>query len=337
MSTVAFDPGVAVILTAPPGRGVLPLPVPPMTNLPPDHPYGYSLHDAAIRAGVPFREFVEPTDRTYESEGLRLHYLDWGNEHLPALILLHGFAQQAHSWDFAALALRDRYHVVAVSLRGHGDSDWSPDGRYLPYDQLRDLDRLVDDLQIRSYAVCGLSLGGRVALLHGLSHPPGLRSLIVVDVGPEVTRAGTGRIRAFVERKTVWDSFEAMAEDVAHYTRRRRPIEQVRGSLHHAARELPDGRWTWKYDPKLRQRLASGPPPATPSLWERLHSLTCPTLLVRGGESDILAADVADRMRRTIPDCEYAEIPGAGHLVPGDNPVAFIEVVRPFLERTVPD
>ena len=124
--------------------------------------YGLPLAEAARRTGVTVVPGGEPQDREVEANGLRLHYLDWGGEALPLLLCIHGYAQNAHSWDFTALALRDRYRVLALDLRGHGDSQWAPDGDYTQPGYLADLEAFIDAVAPGPLVVVGLSLGGSV-------------------------------------------------------------------------------------------------------------------------------------------------------------------------------
>jgi pimeloyl-ACP methyl ester carboxylesterase len=289
--------------------------------------------DAARSAGVQIHEPALPEDRFFQASGIRFHYLDWGNAGRPPLLFLHGFAQQAHSWDFAALGLRDLCHTVAVDLRGHGDSGWPDAPDYRIGDYASDIRALLDAGGLARPIVCGLSLGGRVAFdLIGES-TEAVRALIVVDVGPSIAPAGRERIRRFVESQQVFESFDEMVEYTLKYTRRLRTEQQVRGSLGHATRQLPDGKWTWKYDPRLRRPRPLDSAATEERIWAVLARIRCPTLIVRGAESDILAPETFERMHETVPGSQVAIVERAGHLVPGDNPAGFVEAVRPFIER----
>ena len=292
--------------------------------------YGLPLAEAARRTGVTVVPGGEPQDREVEANGLRLHYLDWGGDALPLLLCIHGYAQNAHSWDFTALALRDRYRVLALDLRGHGDSQWAPDGDYTQPGYLADLEPFIDAVAPGPLVVVGLSLGGSLAYSYAARHPERVRTLVVVDTGPETTGPGRGRIRRFVRQPDVLDSFEAFVARTRRYNSRR-PEWQVRGSLRHNLRRLPDGRWTWKYDPALRRRRRPGPPPDPSARWATWAQVRCPTLLVRGASSDLLDAGVAQRMAEMLPNVRLVEVPNAGHLVPGDNPVGFEEALTGFL------
>jgi pimeloyl-ACP methyl ester carboxylesterase len=301
----------------------------------PDSTSGPGLLDAARSAGIQIYEPALPQDRFFDANGIRFHYLDWGNAGRPPLLLLHGFAQQAHSWDFVALGLRDLCHVISMDLRGHGDSGWPEAFAYQIADYASDVAALTAAAGLRRPIVCGLSLGGRVAFTHAAQAPDAVGGLIVVDVGPAIEPAGRDRIRRFVESQQVFDSFDEMVAYSLRYTRRLRTEAQVRGSLRNATRQIEGGKWTWKYDPRLRGPRRPDPANNEQHMWDLLSSIRCPALFVRGGESDVLSQDVLERMHRTVPDSEIVVVERAGHLVPGDNPAGFVKAVRPFLERTV--
>ena len=294
--------------------------------------YGLPLVQAARRTGVTVVPGGEPQDREVQANGLRLHYLDWGGDGLPLLLCIHGYAQNAHTWDFTALALRDRYRVLALDLRGHGDSQWAPDGDYTQPGYLADLEPFIDAVAAGPLVVVGLSLGGSLAYSYAARRPDRVRTLVVVDTGPETTGPGRGRIRRFVRQPDVLDSFEAFVARTRRYNSRR-PEWQVRGSLRHNLRRLPDGRWTWKYDPVLRSRRRPGPQQDPAARWALWSQVRCPTLLVRGASSDLLDAGVAQRMADSLPNVRLVEVPNAGHLVPGDNPVGFEQVLTAFLRE----
>jgi len=300
----------------------------------PDSTSGTHLLDAARSAGIQIIEPSLPDDWVLDANGVRIHALDWGNPDRPPIIFLHGFAQQAHSWDFVALGIRDLCHVVSLDLRGHGDSGWPDALDYRISDYARDLEAVVATLKQKPI-VCGLSLGGRVATAFASESSDRLRGLVIVDVGPEIARAGRDRIREFVESRQQFESFDELVAYTMQYTRRRRTIEQVRGSLRNAARELPDGTWTWKYDPRLRGKRPDDPSNTESMMWTALGKISCPTLLVRGGESDILSDEVARKMHAAMPGSQLAIVDGAGHLVPGDRPAAFVSVLRPFVQRLI--
>jgi pimeloyl-ACP methyl ester carboxylesterase len=298
------------------------------------HSLGLSLHEAARKMGVPFIEENEPVDRTIKANGLNFHYLEWGDSSNPTVVMLHGVSQQAHSWDFVSLALSPAYHVIAVDQRGHGDTDWAPDGVYSLDAMQADIDEVIDALGLTAFNLMGHSMGGRNSFIWASRHPETLRSLTIVDTGPETQRQGQDRIRNFRELPNNLDSFQEFADRIKEYTGR--TDEQVLGALKYSIREMPDGKWSWKWDPETKNRTRSGADPnwTTEKLWECVEAVDCPSLVVRGSRSDIFAEETLAKMGQVMIDCTTQTIKDAGHLVQGDNPVDFIAVARGLLDRT---
>ena len=295
---------------------------------------GLSLHEAARAMGVKFTEEFAPLDRFVESNGMRFHYLEWGNPDNPPALLLHGFAQTCHSWDFVALSLSDRFHVRVLDQRGHGDSDWAPDGDYTPETQQKDIQGVVEALDLRDFLLMGLSMGGRNSFTYASNHPERVKALVIVDAAPQNMAVGGQNIRRFVEGDDELPSMEAFVERVLEYNPRR-DRNQVRGSIRHNLKQLPNGNWTWKYDKALRDpdRARRPDPGSADRLWGYLGRLQCPTLVVRGGQSDIVALNTADEMHQRIPNGKVVTVEKAGHLVPGDNPAGFQQAVLTFLDE----
>jgi pimeloyl-ACP methyl ester carboxylesterase len=258
---------------------------------------------------------------------MRLHYLDWGAKGKQPMLLLHGGSQSAHSWDELSRAMRDDYHVVALNQRGHGDSSWSKTGIYTVSAHMRDIGGFVNALDLRDMVLIGLSMGGRNAATYAALHPEKIARLVIVDIGPETMTKGSENIRRFTSRADILPSLEAFVER-AHEFNPRRPLEQLRERLQWNLRQLPDGRWTWKYDRRFGNRERKHNPG---TLWPYVPRIKAPTLLVRGTESDVLAHDAAVRFAEALPNGRLVEVEGAGHTVPGDNPPVFASVVREFL------
>ena len=249
------------------------------------------------------------------------------------MLLLHGFAQTCHSWDFVALAFCDRFHVVSLDQRGHGDSDWSEEGDYSPETQQADIGAVVEAIGLSNLVLMGLSMGGRNSFTYAANHPDDIRALVIVDAGPQNMRSGSQNIRTFVRQEDELDSVDDFVQRVLKFNPRRDPV-QVRGSIVHNLKQLPSGKWTWKYDKRLREpggRNFRHDPEMTARLWGYLESLACPTLVVRGAQSDIIALDTAGDMHSRIPNGRMATVENAGHLVMGDNPSGFERAVTEFL------
>jgi len=291
---------------------------------------GLTLHEAARQMGVPFTQEYEPTDGNIQVNGMSFHYLEWGDAANSTILMLHGASQQAHSWDFVSLALSDKFHILALDQRGHGDSDWAPDGDYSIKAQQGDIDGFVRARGLDGFVLIGHSMGGRNSYVWASRHPGTLKGLVIVDTGPETQRRGMERIREFRELPDELDSFEEFARRVQEYTGRSR--EQVLGALRFSIRERADGKWTWKYDKALRNRRPE-PGMTSEELWACVDRIDCPTLVVRGSQSDLFTEETMERMRNAIADCVTATISGAGHLVQGDNPVDFVSAVQELLGR----
>jgi pimeloyl-ACP methyl ester carboxylesterase len=274
-----------------------------------------------------------PHDRYIDADGLRLHYLDWGNEVAPPMLLLHGFSGHAHTWDTFARAVSDRFHVVALDQRGHGDSDWAKDGGYRPDDHARDIRAVHDRLGLRPVVLIGLSMGGRNAIAFTAAHPAMVERLVIVDIGPDIDPRGAERVSRMAAEAP--EDFGSVEEAVA-YLRRFATLTSaaaaaaLRYRVEHGVKEMPGGRYTWKYDRFLRDQRRRGATPPV-DLWPAVRRITAPTLIVRGSESDVFAPETAKRMLELIPGSQLVEIPGAGHSVPAEAPEAFERAVRHFL------
>ncbi len=297
-----------------------------------------TLYEAARKAGVLFADELAPTERRFDTGELELSYLEWGPPDAPPVLLLHGFAQNAHSWDYTALALGQKYRVISLDARGHGDSDWADDSDYSTAAQQRDLDRFIDQFGGVPVTLVGLSMGGRSSYVYASRRPDNVRGLVIVDSGPTWPKAprtrqsGGRRIMDFVTLPDELDTWEEFVERIHKYNPRR-SVQEVRDTLIHKVRQAPNGKWTWKYDRVLRD--PSRPREAVPAdeQWRRLERISCPTLVVRGAESDILAQETAAEMAGRMQDCKLVEVERAGHLVPGDNPRQFIAVVTDWLDE----
>jgi pimeloyl-ACP methyl ester carboxylesterase len=257
----------------------------------------------------------EPASRTLDVNGLRVHYLDWGNLGAPPILCVHGYTSSAQAFNALARRLRDRHHVVAPDVRGHGESGWSPSGAYQYENQVGDLAALVDKLGLARFTLVGTSMGGIIAMAYAGAHPDRLARLLINDIGPDV-EVGSQRIAQMVGSRP--DEF-ATLDDAMVYRRQMSPIvagrspEDQRELALGVLRQRPDGRWIWKMDPEyVRQRVRIGAP-QRPALWPALQRVTCPTLVVWGSDSDVLSESQARRMVAALPKGELVTVPGVGH------------------------
>ena len=273
----------------------------------------------------------EPREATLSIRGFRLHYVAWGDPARPPLILLHGITGHARTWDTLATALADRWHVLALDQRGHGDSEPAPDGDYTVGAMADDLEAFADALGYRRFTLLGLSMGGRVAMGFAGAHPERVERLVIVDIAPEIHPPGMARIRTMIANAPESIESEEWAEETAMAANPRADVAELRHRIKHALKREPDGTLTWKYARDLREMMRRGGRREPMDLWERLTHITCPTLLVRGAESDVLSPELAARVVASLRDGRLVEVPDAGHTVPGDRPAQFVEVVRRFL------
>lgn len=269
-----------------------------------------------------------PQDEYLIANGLRLHYLDWGGESRPPMVLLHGFTGNAHAWDPFAAAMQPYCHVLALDQRGHGDSEWAKDG-YATEQYVADLAAFAEALRLGRFIPMGLSMGAINAMVYAAAHPTKVDKLVIVDIGPQIPRQTLERMRQSPNPDP--GVFES-EEEVVQFLRSQNPrpsLEFWRAAARHSTKRQPDGKLIWKWDPALR--APQGPPPRRAELWRCLEQIACPTLIVRGKESDILAPETAQRMVETLPCGKLVEIEGAGHTIPDDNPEALAAAVRDFL------
>jgi len=274
-------------------------------------------------------------ERTTKVNGITLHYLDWGLDRGPAdappVVLLHGITGHARVWDHLAERLAPRHRVLVLDQRGHGDSDPAPDDDYRVGTMADDVAAFVGSLRLDRFALLGHSMGGRIAIKYAADHAARLERLVIVDIGPDINLAGLQRVRDMMANAPERIESEEWAVE---YIRRANPLQDVdmlRERVRHGLRRAPDGELTWKYAKGLRDMMREGRRDAV-DLWEPLPRIPCPTLVVRGAESDILSAEVAKKMAERLPDGRVVEIAGAGHTVPADRPEEFVRQIRAFLE-----
>jgi pimeloyl-ACP methyl ester carboxylesterase len=282
---------------------------------------------------------LQPAHKTLTVNGLRIHYLEWGATNAPPVICVHGYTSSAEAFNALARRLQHRVRIIAPHVRGHGESGWSPDHVYGLDRFSGDVVRIVEHLG-RPPVLIGASLGGNAALA-ALGHYPELAlGLVLVDVSPFLQPAGASRIRAFMTARAEagFGSLEEVADAVAAYLpHRRRPrnLDGLRKNLRHA-----DGRWYWHWDPAFLREPTDQPVQRDPvidsaRLGAAATSLRVPTLLVRGGESDVLSEQDAVRFLELVPHAEFATVAGAHHMVAGDDNAVFEEVLGDFLERRI--
>jgi len=272
-----------------------------------------------------------PESKFVEVNRLKLHYLDWGNaSNERVLVCLHGTSGSAHHFDRLASSLPSFYRVIALDQRGHGESEKPPRG-YDAVTLASDVEAFVDQIGLSVFAVLGASLGSRVATVYTGSHPEKVMRLILVDLSFEMPETAQQRmIQGHLTRRRTFADFEdALAYSQAMPQRSRWTSEMHREEIEHAVVKRVDGQWEWRYS--LEAALQSLQQ-ARQDLWNYVARIRCPTLLIRGQESDVLTVNTTQKFSQVLKDCRSVEIEGAGHGVPRDNPQQFNQVVAEFLK-----
>jgi len=253
----------------------------------------------------------------------------------PAVILMHGGGQTRHSWSGTMESLiGEGYHVVNFDARGHGESGWSADGGYSLQVRAVDLATVVTSIG-RPVALVGASMGGMTGFYAvGTGMLPQAKALVLVDIVLRPARAGLEKIRTFMRAHDAgFATLEEAAAAVAAYNpERKRPNDPA--GLMKNLRLKDDGRLYWHWDPRiLAERPEAERPNWTEELRQASRGITIPTLLVRGGQSDIVDDEGVAELIDLVPNTEIYDVAKAGHMVAGDRNDAFRDGVIAFLRK----
>ena len=274
-----------------------------------------------------------PADCFVEVNGLRLHYLDWGGPSDHVLLLLHGITGNCHAWDDFAAHVSGDFRVLALDQRGHGASEHAPEG-YPVTAFASDIVEFQRVLGFGPFDLVGASLGGRNAMPYAAEHSASLRHLVLVDAGPELEPAGARTVMSGIgaERPLAFRS----RDEAGEYFRLRNPNtspRQVERSIDYGLRLNWAKKLVWRHDPELLWITGSAGAREIPLLWESCGRISCPTLILRGEDSDVLGPTIMERMLAVMPSATAVEVPGAGHSILIDQPDRFERAVRAFLAR----
>jgi esterase len=283
-----------------------------------------SLLESAADLGIPHEPPVRYVSRQTVLRGMRFHFTEWGDPDAPPVLMLHGGNQSSHSWDLVSLHLSNRFHVYALDQRGHGDTEWSRELDYSMEAMTADVLAFIGDQEIVRPVIFGHSMGGRVTLHVALEAPLLARALVIVDVGPELSSRGAKVIGDFVAHNIEFDDLEVFLDNVARYDRFR-TREHVARTVKYNLLVRADGKYVSKVD---HRRL---PGTMHEMTLVSVGAISCPVLLVRGGESDVLLADAAERFVQALPNGRLVTVPHVGHNVHGGNTSGFLEAIGPFL------
>ncbi|MHB2029122.1 MAG: alpha/beta fold hydrolase [Acidimicrobiales bacterium] len=259
----------------------------------------------------------------------------WGDESGPLVMLLHGGGQTRHAWKGTGRRLGEAgYFAVAVDARGHGDSDWAEDGSYSHEAKVEDLRAVVQALGKTDPVLIGASMGGATSLIAVGEDRVAAAGLVLVDVAPRIEPEGVKNIRDFMnQRPDGFDSLDEVAEAISSYQPHRPRPRQLDG-LSKNVRLGSDGRYHWHWDPKSRSTEELSVREARLETCAR--NLSIPTLLIRGGLSDVLSEDGVRMFLDMCPQAEYVNVGEAAHMVAGDRNDVFAGAVIEFLGRNIP-
>jgi len=286
-------------------------------------------------AAAPSVERVETLVNGDDGSTRAVSALRWGSDD-PEFVLLHGGAQNAHTWDTVALALGRP--LLAIDLPGHGHSAWREDGAYSPMNLADDVAAVVAAHAPHARVVVGMSLGGLTAMELAVRHPASVRSLVMVDITPGVNAAKTKAITDFVDGPQEFASFDDLLARTQEHNPTRTEASLRRGILHNAQQQA-DGSWQWRYDRGSHARAGKAAPgfdDATDSdapdgamspLWDDFGTISCPVTLVRGSLSPVVDDDDVAEARRLQPGLLVHVVDGAGHSVQGDRPVELAAIL----------
>ena len=290
-----------------------------------------SLLASASDLGIKHSATVRYVSRNVLVNGLRLHLTEWGDPSHQALLLLHGGNQTSHSWDLVSLHLSDRFHIIALDQRGHGDSEWPRDGQATPVDMAADAAAVIAALNLRNPIVMGHSMGGIVTMSLLRDFPGVAQKAVLVDVAPELSPEGTRVIQDFIRGIGEFDSADEFVDRVVSYDPFR-TRDHVRRTVRYNLLRRADGKYVSKHD--LAHRVLQGRVQSSiaerPTLDDAAR-FNLPVLLVRGQESNVLTTESAERFVARLPQGVLVTVERCAHNVHSQNTGGFLDAVVPFL------
>jgi pimeloyl-ACP methyl ester carboxylesterase len=270
------------------------------------------------------------TDAFVTVNGLRIHYVEWtgppgpGEAPKPPLVLIHGLDRVARTFDHVAPHFTSRFRVIGYDMRGHGDSGWDPQARYVVDDHVADLEGLVAHLGLRGITLWGNSTGGRVAQVFAGRHPELVAAVISEDVGPErpqqISDSYARRVQAEAEG---WSSEDELLARLLKAPGAAEAV--VRPYVRYGTQRRADGRVVWKRDPNLVKGFVAT------DLWADVRNIRAPILYVLGGRSRIVPPETQEELRRRLPRVEIETVPDTGHYPSDEKPAEFLAIVDRFL------
>ena len=284
------------------------------------------LSGAVVLAHGQTRPERTPTDRFVMVGSLRLHYVDWGNAGAQPMIMVHGLDRVARTFDHVAPHFTSRYHVIALDMRGHGDSSWDVEGRYQVEDHAADLTGFVRALGLRNLVLWGNSTGGRVVQVFAGMHPELVSHVIAEDVGPERPRQiADNYSRRVAQEQAGWASEDELLAQLRK-TNSGTSDEVLVPYVKYGTKRRDDGRLIWKRDPALVKGFVAT------DLWRFVREIKAPTLYLLGGRSTIVPPETQEQLKKELPRVTIVTIPGVGHYPSDEKPDEFLKIVDGFLQ-----
>ena len=292
-----------------------------------------SLLTSAVDLGISHAPAVPYWSRNIVLRRMRFHFLEWGAPDAPPIVLLHGGHQSAHSWDLVSLHLAQRFRVLALDQRGHGDTEWARDVAYSNHEMSLDAEAFIAAMGTGCPILMGHSMGGRNAMLLTRRDPSLLRALVIVDVGPEVSDRGRSVIAGFVRDNEEFDDLDHFVRNVQQYDPYR-SREHIERTVKYNMLQRADGKFVSKCDSNPRRLgIVRGAGPQENITLDEARNFRLPVLLVRGANSGILTADAAERFRDALPQGTLLTVPDCGHNVHGQNTKGFLDAIGGFLNK----
>ena len=268
----------------------------------------------------------------WSQDDLRLHYRDYGTPSdankasRPPIICIPGLTRNCRDWEPVVERLAADWRVITISLRGRGESAYAKDAlTYAPLTYLQDIERLLITLNVDRFVVFGTSLGGIITMLMAATHPERLAGALINDIGPKIEEVGLDRIKSYTGKAVSWPTWAHAARYAAEANKAVYPdytLEQWIAMAKRLYKLTPNGRVVPDYDPKIAIpfKLPAGDVPAF-DMWPTLDGLkNTPTLIVRGGASDLFSAETAKEMLKRMPRAKLVTVPNVGHAPVLDEP-----------------
>ncbi|MDA0301867.1 MAG: alpha/beta hydrolase [Chloroflexi bacterium] len=285
-----------------------------------------SLIQSANDLGIPHTLPVQCYSKQTVVNGMRFHYLEWGDPKNPPLVVAHGGNQTSHSWDLVSLVLAQKFHVFAPDQRGHGDSEWPRDGEMSSSQMAEDMRELFRAWDIQRPILFGHSMGGIMSMYLLTRNPNLVERAVFVDIGPE-TGSGSAAIREFVNANKEFDSMEQFIQNVRNYDPFRSE-EHIRRTARYNLLQRADGKFATKH---AARGGGESPRTAVRPSFEEVTRIGCPALVVRGGESNVLTPEGAVKFAEALPQGRTVTVPKCAHNVHSQNTLGFLEAVLPFI------